>query len=100
MSKLEVYNRDGGMCFYCGKPITIEEATVEHLLATVHGGNNSVANTTVACTDCNGLAGARSIVEKIKLRDLKRGVGLASKRTVVTLGDIRIETTEPMRENS
>lgn len=71
MSKQEVYDRDGGKCFFCGVALTFEKSTHEHILATQHGGNNSNANCTIACQPCNLEAGALPIVEKIKLREAK-----------------------------
>lgn len=93
MGKQTVYDRDNKECFYCGKSLTFEEATHEHLLATSKGGDNSDANTTVACKDCNLAAGSLPIVEKVKLRDAKRGIE-NKKITTLTIGDIKVEVKE------
>lgn len=100
MSKQEVWERDGKECFYCGVPLTIEAATHEHLLAKASNGTSSNANCTVACHPCNAEAGSLPIVDKVKLRDLKRGyleiakVNRQEKLTTLTIGDIKIEIKE------
>lgn len=101
MSKQEVYKRDDGMCFYCAKTLTLDEATMEHLLAVVHGGSNKNENLVIACSGCNGDAGAKSVIAKVKLREARlfptsvpSSTTPVSKTTVITVGDIRIEVKE------
>ena len=65
--------RDGNCCFYCGEHFESDELTVEHILSRIHQGNNRIENKALACKECNQEAGHLPIVEKIKLRDLKRG---------------------------
>lgn len=93
MSKQTVYDRDGGECWYCGTPLTFEEATHEHILANTHGGTNGDFNTTIACKPCNIEAGALAIVDKVRLRETKRGQ-LTKKLTTLTIGDIRVEVRQ------
>jgi 5-methylcytosine-specific restriction endonuclease McrA len=94
MGKPEIYKRDGGVCFYCGVHLTEEEASLEHLLSTTHGGNNDKNNLTIACKPCNLEAGAKSIVKKVKFRDEQMGrelIKIAPKKTTtLTIGDIRV----------
>lgn len=97
MGKTEIYNRDkDDGCFYCGKPLTEDEASLEHLLASVHGGNNDKNNLTIACKEHNLEGGASAIVRKVKLRDDLRGkvVQKSGKSTVITVGSVRIEVKE------
>src|SRR5258708_38264255 len=98
MVKAEIYKRDGGLCFYCGKSIAEEEASLEHILSSTHGGNNDKNNLTIACKDCNLEAGAKSIVKKIKFRDEQRGIEFVvarpQKTTKLTIGDVKVEITE------
>lgn len=97
MSKQEVYDRDGGKCFFCGIPLTFEEATHEHLVATSLGGTNHNANCTIACKPCNLAAGAMTVVDKVALREAKlfpEGKKKSGKKTVLTVGDIKIEINE------
>lgn len=93
MGKQSIHDRDGNECFYCGKGLTLEEATIEHLIPLSNGGNNSDANLVLADKDCNMEAGALPIIEKVKLRESKRGIN-TKKNTVLTVGDIRIEVKE------
>jgi len=65
----EVLKRDGSDCFFCLKPTTDENRTLEHLLAVAHGGNNNPANLVIACSPCNLAVGHLAIVEKIKHRE-------------------------------
>lgn len=99
MSKLEVYNRDGKQCWYCGIDLTFEQSTTEHLLATAHGGSKNNHNMTIACSPCNAEAGDLPIVEKVALRELKRQIVQAKlpKSYVISVGDVRIEVSEANR---
>lgn len=63
--------RDGPDCFLCGKPLGAD-STVEHLLALVHGGSNSLANLALVHSECNKVLGDKSVTEKIFLRDANR----------------------------
>lgn len=97
MGKQEIYDRDGGKCFYCGKEISFEKATLEHILALTHGGSNKSQNTTIACSGCNSWVGSKSIVAKIAYRDEKMALmspASAQKVTSLQVGEIHIEVRE------
>lgn len=94
MGKTEVWERDGKKCFYCGTPLTLEEATHEHILAKAHGGTNHDYNCTVACKPCNTFVGSLPVVDKIKHREVNMGFTNKDKRTVLTVGNIRVEVSE------
>ena len=64
-----LFNRDGSSCWFCAKPLEIEEATVEHLLNISNGGNNHINNLAVACSPCNQKARNMGITHKAALRD-------------------------------
>ncbi|MBM2293783.1 HNH endonuclease [Sulfitobacter pseudonitzschiae] len=65
--------RDGNACFFCGKPFTPDmPPTIEHLLSIAKGGNNQIANLTLACECCNRAVGSDDVAEKIKFRDKQR----------------------------
>ncbi len=66
--------RDGEACFYCGTKLTQASATIEHLLARVHGGPDKIENLVLACAPCNKQAGNRPVAEKVRLRDHRRKV--------------------------
>jgi 5-methylcytosine-specific restriction endonuclease McrA len=66
--------RDGDECFYCGKAMG-DDMTSEHLLSVTHGGHSRIHNLALAHEACNKEAGHLSVLEKIKLREKKRGYG-------------------------
>lgn len=66
------YDRDGGDCFFCGKPLA-GDVTCEHLLARADEGKRQAANVVLAHDACNKMAGRASIAEKVNLRDRLRG---------------------------
>jgi hypothetical protein len=57
--------RDGDLCFYCQKPVSDDNESVEHLVAVAHGGPNHLSNLFLAHKKCNGEAGHLSAPEKI-----------------------------------
>lgn len=61
--------RDGQECFYCGKEMSVNTETLEHILPINKGGNNHLANLALCHEECNKLAGHMDLVAKIKLRD-------------------------------
>ncbi len=65
-----LFQRDGKQCWFCTKPLTAQDATIEHLLNVSNGGNNHVNNLTVACSPCNQKARNMCITEKVGLKVL------------------------------
>ena len=54
--RMAVYNKCGGHCAYCGKPIKYEEMQVDHVESHYrHMGKDEIGNYLPACRDCNGL---------------------------------------------
>ena len=49
----KVYIKDNGICQICGKPLTYEEMTIDHIIPLVHGGVNQISNFQCACRSCN-----------------------------------------------
>jgi 5-methylcytosine-specific restriction endonuclease McrA len=69
--------RDGPTCWYCGTADFSANAgkpTLEHLLAVADGGSNHLSNLCLACAPCNLEAGRLPIVQKVTLRNSKRGI--------------------------
>lgn len=64
-----LFHRDGERCWFCNKPLTFLDATIEHLLNVSNGGNNHVNNLTIACNACNQRARNMCITDKVKLRE-------------------------------
>lgn len=63
----------GSLCFFCKKPLSLSEASVEHLIATANGGHNHDENRVVCCKALNALFGSMSLKEKIQVIVNQRG---------------------------
>jgi hypothetical protein len=63
----------GGLCFFCKKPLAENDASVEHLVATVNGGPNHDHNCVACCKALNWLLGSMSLKEKIEVLLNQRG---------------------------
>lgn len=63
--KIYLLKRDGGDCFFCGKPL-IFDITLEHLIPLTSGGQNNLSNMVLAHEKCNYEVNHKSIVEKVK----------------------------------
>lgn len=59
--------RDGNGCLYCGRDLTAETATVEHVVPKAHGGPDHASNLALSCGPCNAAAGHLSAAEKVRL---------------------------------
>ncbi|WP_198024365.1 HNH endonuclease [Asaia astilbis] len=66
--------RDGHDCFYCGKPVSFEEFSIEHLVSLTHGGPDNLTNMAVTHRGCNATAGHLSVVEKVRLAEQTKGL--------------------------
>ena len=64
--------RDGEECWFCGKPMDVDSATIEHLLNISNGGNNHINNLVLAHEKCNQQARNYGIAEKVRLRERLR----------------------------
>lgn len=59
-SKRAIYTRDEGRCAYCGKLISISDATIDHILPLSQGGQSSWENLVNCCNSCNQRKGNRT----------------------------------------
>lgn len=59
-------SEQGGLCFFCKKPLPVTDASVEHLVARANGGSNEDENCVVCCKSLNLLLGSKSVKEKIR----------------------------------
>ncbi len=57
----------GELCFFCQKPLSKHEASVEHLVARANGGSDNHENCVVCCQAVNALFGSMSLKEKIRV---------------------------------
>ncbi len=58
-NRLKVFERDEFKCQHCGKQLTRFTATLDHVQAVAHGGDNSLMNLVTACLDCNSKKNSR-----------------------------------------
>ncbi|WP_424139209.1 HNH endonuclease [Roseomonas chloroacetimidivorans] len=64
---LTLAQRDGWGCLYCARPLSLTEATIEHVVSITHGGPTHPANLALACAPCNAQASHLSAAEKVRL---------------------------------
>jgi 5-methylcytosine-specific restriction endonuclease McrA len=65
-SKRNLYVRDNGQCQYCGKQLSYDNSTVDHVKPRCRGGLTSWSNTVIACKKCNSKKGMLTIEEFAK----------------------------------
>jgi len=68
-----IQDRDGPNCWYCDGEMEPGDETVEHMLDVSKGGTNHIYNLVLACNKCNQNVHYKSVSEKVKFRDQKRG---------------------------
>ena len=51
--RIAVYQRDKGICQICGKPVDINDFTVDHIIPLDRGGLNTMSNYRCLCKRCN-----------------------------------------------
>lgn len=57
----EIIKRDGRNCYLCGKWVSMNELTLDHVLALTEGGTHAPDNIRIAHGVCNSKKGARSL---------------------------------------
>lgn len=48
-----IYNRYHGKCAICGQPVPFKQMTIDHIIPTSKGGDDSFSNMQCACDSCN-----------------------------------------------
>lgn len=48
-----IHAREGGLCFYCKRKLTLMVRCLDHVVPRVSGGGNSYRNLVSACAECN-----------------------------------------------
>lgn len=56
-SKRALLDRDNFKCQYCDKALTVNNATIDHVLPRSHGGQTTFENTVISCHYCNNKKG-------------------------------------------
>lgn len=64
----ELRLRDAGCCWLCGKPVPVDQESIEHLTPLSRGGANDLANFALAHRRCNQMMGNLRLTEKEELR--------------------------------
>ena len=62
-----LFVRDGRHCAYCGEELTLQTATIEHVVPKSVGGPNNEHNYVLACAYCNALAKALPVADKMRM---------------------------------
>ena len=60
-----IWERDGGMCIYCGAPAQV----IDHVVPSAKGGRSIVANGVCCCKKCNYKKG-----DKLEINMITRGI--------------------------
>lgn len=59
-NKVNVYDRDGFRCQYCGEEFDYEDLTFDHVVPQSRGGETTWENITTSCGPCNHSKGNRT----------------------------------------
>ena len=62
-TKANVWKRDKGVCQYCGKTVTLQEFTVDHVVPKKKGGKGEWTNVVTSCFKCNNKKDCKSLDE-------------------------------------
>lgn len=52
-TKKSVYARDKNICQYCGKKLSVQSRTIDHVVPITRGGTSSFENCVASCSTCN-----------------------------------------------
>jgi 5-methylcytosine-specific restriction endonuclease McrA len=64
----KLIERDGNICFYSGKEMTKEDASIEHLIPLSKGGKNNLDNLVLCLKSENEKMANLPLIEKIKYK--------------------------------
>jgi len=53
LTRRELYQRDGGLCLYCGHALTFAQMQIEHVMPRAQGGEHEWTNVVSTCEACN-----------------------------------------------
>ena len=67
VSAASILSRDKGRCGICGKPVTPEMLTLDHVVPIAMGGEHSYRNLQIAHRRCNERKGARAIGQQVRM---------------------------------
>ena len=58
-----IFQRDKGICVYCGKQLKMDNFWIDHIKPLSRGGNNEDYNLAVSCCECNRKKGTKTASE-------------------------------------
>lgn len=58
-----LWEESAGCCIYCGRPVSLEEMAVDHIVPRSMGGADSYQNKVCACRACNAQKGSTPLEE-------------------------------------
>jgi 5-methylcytosine-specific restriction endonuclease McrA len=72
-----------GMCSYCGRILSCEEWSVDHMMPVSRNGDHKLRNLTIACKPCNESKGNMSGDEFMDLLNLMQNWNLAARSSLL-----------------
>jgi 5-methylcytosine-specific restriction endonuclease McrA len=67
--KMDVFERDGWICQYCGIEVHQKTATLDHVVPRSKGGKTTFENTVTACGTCNSKKADKALIDSgLRLR--------------------------------
>lgn len=51
--RTDIMARDGNLCYLCGRELTLQTATIDHVIPLSRGGSHTPDNVKLACKPCN-----------------------------------------------
>lgn len=73
LSRKNILRRDNYTCQYCGKKLSPNKLTIDHIIPKYKGGGNSWKNLVAACKSCNSKKGNFSL-KKIDMKLIKKPI--------------------------
>ncbi len=76
------YLQQRGLCLYCQRPVTVHNATWEHIIPRAWGGHSLDLNVVLACEPCNN---AKSAIESLISNNFSKELDLGSQAALFIL---------------
>ncbi|GAB6164344.1 HNH endonuclease [Thermostilla marina] len=89
-SRRNLFRRDGYTCQYCGRKLSSEQLTIDHVIPRCQGGESTWENCVLACVPCNRRKAART-PEQAGMRLRKKPVR-PRWTPLYSAGEIRVES--------
>jgi hypothetical protein len=83
VKKRDLWRRDNGECGYCLRPLSLAEATIDHVIPLIQNGQTVWDNVVTCCRNCNCRKGGRTPAEA-RMKLLKQ----------LTVPKVRLRQTE------